>query len=324
MTSHLDDGTIHELLDGEIPSQSLPPIRSHLAHCPECRMRLDAAREMVAETDDLIEALDEPVAPTMPMVIRPQRVTTRPWVRRLAWAASVAIAVGAGYYGRGDSVLPRGDTAVVAAPGVAIEAGATRPTPVSAQQAPATTERVAAARPVVTAPSTTPTSRDNSQLAAGARRETFRAIEPSARLEAESAPKASVPPVALATGVATTAPSAGAAIGGVAASRERAARSDLVARDQVATKQLVEAARADTISFLDAVRLMGGTLRLIEGMVPSRLESIGSTVRVIYPVTQGELVLSQSVEAGVTTVRLTAPVGFPADSLARLRGKIKG
>ncbi len=322
MTSHLDDGTIHELLDGEIPSQSLPPIQSHLAHCPECRMRLDAAREMVAETDDLIEALDEPVAPTMPMVIRPQRVTTRPWVRRLAWAASVAIAVGAGYYGRGDSVSPRGDTAVVAAPGVAIEVGAARPTPVSAQQAPATTERVAAARPVVTAPSTTPTSRDNSQLAAGARRETIGETEPAARLAADALPKAAVPPSTVA---AAAAPSGAAgAIGGVAASRERAARSDLVARDQVATKQLVEAARADTISFLDAVRLMGGTLRLIEGMVPSRLESIGSTVRVIYPVTQGELVLSQSVEAGVTTVRLTAPVGFPADSLARLRGKIKG
>lgn len=318
MTSHLDDGTIHELLDGEIPSQALPPIQSHLAACSECRMRLDAARELVAETDDLIEALDVAAAPSRPMVIRPPRLAARPWIRRLAWAASVAIAVGAGYYGRGDSVLPRREANVVTAPGVAEADGASQPAPAVAEQA-------AAKKPAVTLPVAVQAPGDNRQLATDARRETVTRIEPSARLAAEALPKAAAPPVAVATGVATAAPSTGAAnsIGGVGAVRERAARSDLVARDQVATKQLVEVARADTISFLGAVRLMGGTLRLIEGMVPSRLESIGSSVRVIYPVAQGELVLSQSVVAGVTTIRLTGPAGFPADSLARLRERIK-
>lgn len=71
---------------------------------------------------------------------------------------------------------------------------------------------------------------------------------------ADATPGAAAPP--------STAPSAAqseaaGAIGGVGAGRERAARSDLVARDQVATKQLVEVTRADTISFLDAVRLRG-------------------------------------------------------------------
>ena len=39
MTSHLDDGTIHELIDGEIASTALGPIRDHLAAC-ECSGRI--------------------------------------------------------------------------------------------------------------------------------------------------------------------------------------------------------------------------------------------------------------------------------------------
>jgi hypothetical protein len=31
MTSHLDDGTIQELLDGEVHSSALPPLQEHLA-----------------------------------------------------------------------------------------------------------------------------------------------------------------------------------------------------------------------------------------------------------------------------------------------------
>ena len=53
MTSHLDDGTIHELLDGEIPSAQLPPLQAHLAACAECRARLDSARELVDFSDEL-------------------------------------------------------------------------------------------------------------------------------------------------------------------------------------------------------------------------------------------------------------------------------
>ena len=81
---------------------------------------------------------------------------------------------------------------------------------------------------------------------------------------------------------------AGAVLGAVAAAppaaraeaqldqvaRERRA-NPLVPRDQVATKQLLDAAPRE-ISFSDAVRLLGGTLKLIDGMVPSRLESVGA------------------------------------------------
>ena len=100
MTSHLDDGTIQELLDGEIHSSALPPIQSHLAACAECRARLEAARVFMTEADELIEMLDEPVAATPAVVIPLPRRSTQPWTRRLAWAASLVIAVGAGWYSR--------------------------------------------------------------------------------------------------------------------------------------------------------------------------------------------------------------------------------
>ncbi|MBA3575775.1 MAG: hypothetical protein H0W37_12645 [Pseudonocardiales bacterium] len=99
----------------------------------------------------------------------------------------------------------------------------------------------------------------------------------------------------------------------------RIARPGTAMRDQVASKQ----AAVDTISFQDAVRLLGGRLRLIEGLVPVRLEARGREVRVIYPLAQGELVLAQAVVDGVPIVRLTAPEGFPADSLAVLRRKVQ-
>jgi hypothetical protein len=144
--------------------------------------------------------------------------------------------------------------------------------------------------------------------------------EPSAREAGNAAEKMRAAP---ATG----------AIGGMAAAAPPQARADaqgglerrsiLQPRDQVTSKQSAGVAPPDTISFPEAVRRLGGTLRLIEGMVPSRLEAVGATVRVIYPVSQGELVLSQSVTNGVREIRLTGPAGFPADSLASLRRKVR-
>ncbi|HEV8150223.1 MAG TPA: hypothetical protein VGP61_08580, partial [Gemmatimonadales bacterium] len=82
-------------------------------------------------------------------------------------------------------------------------------------------------------------------------------------------------------------------------------------------------APAEPITLPDAVRRLGGSLRLIDGMVPLRLEAQGPDVRVVYPAAQGELVLSQQLIDGRIVVRLLAPPGFPADSLARLRARVR-
>ena len=59
---HLDEGTLHALLDGEIPSAELPPIQAHLGACAECRARLAEEQELLAESDRLIEVLELPPA----------------------------------------------------------------------------------------------------------------------------------------------------------------------------------------------------------------------------------------------------------------------
>ena len=311
MTSHLDEGTIQDLLDGELHSSALPPIQAHLAACAECRARLEAGRVFMAEADALIEMLDEPPA-AVPVRMLPTPRSERHWTRRLAWAASVVLAVGAGYYSRGAVLRPpaalpdaiasgelaqRIDTTppAVNAPSPAPQRLAEResvPTPAGGRQNPARADELV--KPSVV----TPPARDAGNAAG--------ALRPAPTATALGGSAAAAPPPALAN-----------------AQRALERRNLLEPRDQVTSKQLADAAAPDTVSFPEAVRLLGGTLRLIEGMVPSRLEALGSTVRVIYPVSQGELVLSQSVTNGMWEIRLTGPAGFPADSLARLQRKVR-
>ncbi len=57
---HVDEGTLHALLDGELPPQELAEVRVHFATCPSCAARLDEARHLVAETERLVSALELP------------------------------------------------------------------------------------------------------------------------------------------------------------------------------------------------------------------------------------------------------------------------
>ena len=102
--SHLDDGVLHALLDGEIDAAQARIVEQHLAGCRECAQRLDEARAFFSEADSLIGTLQVPASPATgtawkPTVSRPP--AARPWLPRLqivAWAASVVLAVGIGFY----------------------------------------------------------------------------------------------------------------------------------------------------------------------------------------------------------------------------------
>jgi len=63
----------------------------------------------------------------------------------------------------------------------------------------------------------------------------------------------------------------------------------------------------------------------VDGLVPSRLEALGDTVRLAYRVGRGrEVVWLQQFRVGDTVAfALIPPAGFPADSLARLTARIK-
>ncbi|MGH7533923.1 MAG: zf-HC2 domain-containing protein [Gemmatimonadales bacterium] len=92
---HADEGTLHEFIDGSLAPQETAQVEAHLATCGSCRARLADARALVRETADLIVALD---AAGGGPATRPAsaRRRARP-TAILGWAASIAMAVGVGF-----------------------------------------------------------------------------------------------------------------------------------------------------------------------------------------------------------------------------------
>jgi hypothetical protein len=116
---HVDEGTLHALLDGELGAAEVLEVQTHFATCAACAARLDEARQMLAETERLVAALEppagggaaraprlvvgRPMIPVDPVVLIPHNPTPTE-VRRsrfkiMAWAASFLVIVGAGFLG---------------------------------------------------------------------------------------------------------------------------------------------------------------------------------------------------------------------------------
>ena len=351
--SHLEDGTLHALLDGEIPSAELAALEAHLSACAECRARLDAERAIRGEADGLVEILE---APAFAVTASPpaQAVRARPprrWGRDVAWAATVLLAAGLGYASRGgrsaapasqvaatgetSTSLPASPTPRISAPSPA-DSGAARQA-AAGQSAPpgrieARRERPAATRDV--APGLQEEKKglaDKPDSVPRAKAAVAAPIEPPASKVA--ADVASAPKERLAPAPAAAAPTAQAA-GGVAGNLAlRGARrldtsSQLRLDEIVVTGAAENAAKARApspaaITFPDAIARLGGTIRLVEGLVPLRVEALGDRVRVIYPLAAGELVLEQWRSAGGVSWKLGAPPGFPRDSVERLTARVR-
>src|SRR5262245_52562697 len=56
--SHLDEGTLHALLDGELETHEVAEIQAHLGSCSSCGLRLREVKEFHAEADRLIASID--------------------------------------------------------------------------------------------------------------------------------------------------------------------------------------------------------------------------------------------------------------------------
>jgi anti-sigma factor RsiW len=115
---HVDEGTLHALLDGELGAAEVLEVQTHFATCAACAARLDEARHLLAETERLVIALEPPAgaaarAPRMvvgrpmipldPVVLIPDNPTATE-VRRsrfkiMGWAAGFLVVVGAGFLG---------------------------------------------------------------------------------------------------------------------------------------------------------------------------------------------------------------------------------
>ncbi len=144
--SHVDEGQLHAYLDrqaaagaaGEAgagagaeggagaaePETQL--IERHLLECTECRARLEEARRLRDRAADILRAAGPariPAPPFEEVLARSRREGTRRRIVRLsrlqtlAWAATVVLAVGVGWYARGSlRRIPQQSTPAVAIP----------------------------------------------------------------------------------------------------------------------------------------------------------------------------------------------------------------
>jgi len=330
--SHLEEGLLHALLDGEIPSSELPPIQAHLESCPECRARLAAERELLAESDRLVDLVEVPApgTSTVPAIVR--RRPTRQWPRSLAWAATIVLAAGLGYLARSAGVYQvaskrsasRNDSGAV----IATEHRA----PVIARERSSSDSVIArersdrgdlparqqiASRPAASRnDSGRVIARERSSSASVIARERSDRGDLPARQPIASRPAASRNDSG---SVSAAAPAAAAASADEQRRAEASGRNAFSALRAVGKVSLP----LEPITFPEAVQRLGGSLRLIDGMVPLRLEAQGAEVRIVYPAAEGELVLAQQLIDGRIVFRLLAPPRFPADSLVRLRARIR-
>ncbi|HET8650480.1 MAG TPA: zf-HC2 domain-containing protein [Gemmatimonadales bacterium] len=113
---HTNEGTLHALLDGELPPEEQREVELHLEECAECARRRDEARQFMVGADLLLEGLDHldpagpspnpdavPVGDAEKLILFPfppenvhQPPRRFPWAA-LVWIVSIAVAVGAGY-----------------------------------------------------------------------------------------------------------------------------------------------------------------------------------------------------------------------------------
>jgi hypothetical protein len=123
--SHLDEGTLHALLDGELDLSEVSEIQMHLGTCLACGSRLQEVKQVLAEADRLVGAVEvpvgaarprpqpaRPVPPPRPPVREPEAWDETPvllvpdpmgalarrqrWMRSLKWAAAIVVVLGAG------------------------------------------------------------------------------------------------------------------------------------------------------------------------------------------------------------------------------------
>ena len=75
--SHLDEGTLHALLDGELDLHEVKEIQAHIGSCAACGTRLREVKEFHGESDRLVGVLEVPSTPSrrtaVPEDVAPER-----------------------------------------------------------------------------------------------------------------------------------------------------------------------------------------------------------------------------------------------------------
>ena len=100
--SHVDEGTLHAYLDGELPPAERTALETHIAECATCRATLTEERALRERASAVLGSARPAERPAPPLEQLRRESKRSPWrVRRsFAWAASIALALGVGYYMR--------------------------------------------------------------------------------------------------------------------------------------------------------------------------------------------------------------------------------
>lgn len=196
---HVDEGLLHAWLDGEraaLEPAAADEVRRHLALCGECRARLEEARGLRTQAEALLRGGDPAgvevdVPPFEALAARP--APARPGRgRMLAWAASLALALGAGWLARAALDPADTPTRTAAAPRPAQPAAVSPRTPTATSQS-NTVGASAATAETLSEQATAPRTVDEPSLRVAAREEVGR-VDPAGAPPAEVMPDVSLPP----------------------------------------------------------------------------------------------------------------------------------
>jgi hypothetical protein len=171
---HLDEGTIHAWLDGQLPPGEAEAVEAHVAECRPCADGVAEARGLIAASSRILTALDDVPRGVMPKAAV-QRARRR-WLAgpSLAAAATLLVAVGTFAVVRNADdrsvVSESADTAALA-PGPSVDDAGARP---NAQPVPTVAVAPPRAASDVSAPANEAAPAESGKLASGARSEVDR------------------------------------------------------------------------------------------------------------------------------------------------------
>lgn len=353
--SHVDEGTLHAYLDGEleiVQPGATAALEAHVAACDECRARLEDERRIRDRAHAILghaapAALD---VPPFDVVLRRARGDTtdggaaptsrprRPFIP-LAWAASIALALGAGWWAREMALAPE-DAAFRVETMDQEAATGTAPVPPPVAAAP---QALSAGSAATQADASTKPS-DATQAGPAAARE----AEPA--LAAGRAEDVSIAPTALQRGaiaatharqradsaerarVSAFAPPPAADSGGVAAEPELPTLK-VTTTVHAAAVTAAEAVAWSAVDRSEAERRLGGKLLLAEGLEVASIEvadsaglplarsrqtiAPGVVLELLQRPAQRAVVAESAVEEAAAPRRLT-PAAAPDASRAEL------
>ncbi len=306
--SHVDDGTLHAYLDGELSAMEAVKLERHMSDCPACRERLEEQHTVVRRAGQLLELVTPPLAERAAPASPQPRISQLWWRLRtpLAWAASTVLVVAVGWYVRGGLVQresresaprPAGHTTVAPTP-----VSPTPPTP----SAPAESKELVAAGIRADRPAPALAAESSTADRARAPIPTREIVTARPRITPAEPAAPSVPSAALA------APTPSAGLQAAAVRVDSAGHQPPPAIDEVAAKRVARREETDAwpeIGFDVAGRLLGQPPLAIPGLHIRRMARSPSGDPVVM--------VEQAVDSG-TVVRLyERQVAFDTVTAAR-------